>query len=54
MRLAGSHAEDVGGGRVIEPGQAIPRDADPELVARLKAEGRLAEPAAAPKRSKEE
>ena len=45
--LTGAHAEDVGG-YVVEPGQPIPNDADPEVVKRLEAEGLLAD---APKSS---
>jgi hypothetical protein len=39
--LIGNHAEDVGGGRVVEPGQPIPADADPAVIARLEADGRV-------------
>jgi hypothetical protein len=45
--LIGAHAEDVGG-YVVEPGQPIPDDADPEVVARLEADGLLTD---APKSS---
>lgn len=41
--LRGAHAEDVGDGRVIEPGQEIPPDADPGVVARLSDEGKVGE-----------
>jgi hypothetical protein len=37
--LRSAHAEDVGGGRVVEPGQPIPDTADPEVVKRLEADG---------------
>ena len=40
--LTGAHAEDVGG-YVVEPGQEIPADADPEVVKRLEAAGLVAE-----------
>ena len=40
--LIAAHAEDVGG-HVVEPGQEIPADADPEVVNRLVADGRVAE-----------
>jgi hypothetical protein len=36
--LRANHAVDVGG-RVVEPDQAIPDDADPDIVARLEADG---------------
>jgi hypothetical protein len=48
--LTSTHAEDVGG-RIVEPGQEIPDDADPEVVKRLEAEGKLHEPKAAPKKT---
>lgn len=38
--LRSAHAEDVGGS-VVEPGQPIPDDADPEVVKRLEAEGKV-------------
>lgn len=41
-RLAGTHAEDVGG-VIVEPGQTIPKGADPETVRRLEAEGRISD-----------
>jgi hypothetical protein len=40
--LTGRHAEHVGDA-VVEPGGEIPADADPELLARLEAEGKLAD-----------
>ena len=39
--LRSAHAEDVGGGLVVEPGSEIPSDADPEVVKRLETEGRV-------------
>jgi hypothetical protein len=39
--LTGSHAEDVGGGLVVEPGHEIPASADPETVKRLQTDGLL-------------
>jgi hypothetical protein len=51
--LTGAHAEDVGDGRVIEPGQEIPPDADPQTVARLQDEGKVTQTRSAPK-SKED
>ena len=49
--LRSSHAEDMGTGRAIEPGQQIPEDADPQVVARLHARGLIEEsaPKAKPK-----
>lgn len=47
--LTGAHAEDVGG-YVVEPGQPIPDDADPQVVARLQEDGLLAD--ASPPKSK--
>jgi len=41
--LTGVHAEDVGNGRVVEPGQPIPDDADPDIVNRLQDDGKLAD-----------
>jgi hypothetical protein len=38
--LESAHAEDVGG-QIVEPGQPIPDDADPEIVERLEAAGRI-------------
>jgi hypothetical protein len=46
--LTGAHAEDVGG-HVVEPGQPIPADADPDVVNRLEAEGKVRAPAESPK-----
>jgi hypothetical protein len=39
MKLTGRHAEDVGHGRIVEPGEDIPADADENVVKRLKADG---------------
>jgi hypothetical protein len=36
--LQSAHAEDVGG-RIVEPGEPIPDDADDDVVARLEADG---------------
>ena len=41
--LTSAHAEDVGNGYVVEPGQEIPDGADPEVVKRLQADGLVAE-----------
>ena len=38
--LNSDHAEDVGGA-IVEPGDAIPRDADPEIVKQLEADGKV-------------
>jgi hypothetical protein len=38
--LISSHAEDVGG-RIVEPGDAIPDGADADVLERLEAEGKL-------------
>lgn len=50
--LTSAHAEDVGGGLVCEPGQEIPSDADPEVVARLEQRGLVSSTRAKPKPSK--
>ena len=42
-RLVADHAEDVGG-VIVEPGQEVPDDADDEVLERLEADGKLAEP----------
>jgi hypothetical protein len=34
--LIGRHAVDVGGGNVVEPGQPIPDDADPDIVKQMR------------------
>jgi hypothetical protein len=38
MTYIGTHAVDVGG-QVVEPGQPIPGDADPQIVRRLERDG---------------
>ena len=40
--LRSDHAEDIGG-VIVEPGDAIPKDADAEVVKRLDAEGKIAD-----------
>lgn len=40
--LMSAHAEDVGG-RLVEPGQEIPEDADADVVQRLEAEGKVSD-----------
>lgn len=52
--LTSTHAEDVGGGLVVEPGQEIPSDADPEVVKRLEADGLVSQTRAKPQQSKSE
>jgi len=54
MKLIGRHAEDVGGGRVVEPGSDIPDDVDAEVLEQLQADGKVyddsaAEPSPEPK-----
>jgi len=44
-RLQSDHAEDVGGA-IVEPGDAIPKGADDEVVARLEDEGKIADDSA--------
>lgn len=46
--LSSAHAEDVGG-YVVEPGAEIPSDADPAVIARLDAEGKLTDAPAKPR-----
>lgn len=52
--LTGRHAEDIGDGRVVEPGQPIPSGADPEVVKRLQTEGKIGSGGPRPARKKEE
>lgn len=52
--LTSTHAEDVGGGLVVEPGQEIPSDADTEVVKRLEADGLVATTRAKSKPKSEE
>jgi hypothetical protein len=52
--LRSVHAEDVGGGRVIEPGEQIPSDADPEVVKRLETAGLVEQTRSQAKPSKKE
>lgn len=51
--LRSAHAEDVGNGRVVEPGAEIPSDADPDVVKRLDSEGRVLTTRAATKQKEE-
>lgn len=51
--LSSTHAEDVGNGLVVEPGQEIPSDADPAVVKRLEDEGRVSTTKAATKKKEE-
>jgi hypothetical protein len=48
--LRSRHAEDVGG-TIVEPGQPIPDDADPDVVKRLEDEGLIDAAKSTPKRS---
>lgn len=48
--LRATHAVDVGG-IVVEPGQAIPDEADPEVVEQLEADGLLDDDESTSKRS---
>jgi hypothetical protein len=48
--LTSRHAEDVGG-VIVEPGQPIPRSADPDVVQRLEDAGLVREGKAGAKRS---
>ena len=41
--LQSDHAEDVGG-QIVEPGQELPKDADPDVVEQLEADGKLVDP----------
>jgi hypothetical protein len=52
--LSSTHAEDVGNGLVVEPGQPIPSDADPDVVKRLESEGRVSKTQAQSKPPKKE
>jgi len=43
MKLIGRHAEDVGNGRIVEPGEELPADVDEKVLERLKRQGKVYE-----------